>query len=289
AAALANKMKATVMVVVAEDALSILESAADIGIPTLTTLILGPQPLGAVLRKRIDETATAGVRIISTYGFAEGRALWAECAQGAGKADAGYHVSPDVQMFESISPRTLAPARRGEAGEVVFTGLDQRGTALVRYRPGDVSMNGIVIGRCPYCGRTVERILGPMRRANNLVELQVGGTETLAVDVETIADALAHPALKAWQVEIAKSDGDPHGADEVFVLIDPVGGQDAGSLAVELDQAFRDEIGFSPTQFIVSSRAAGGVVDMRPVPVPAQSSNGSDEAPLVRLFRTPGQ
>ena len=292
AAALANKMGATVLFVVADDALPILDAAGEDGIPTLKTLILGPQPVGAVLRRRLSEAVGPAVKIIGTYGFAEARALWAECAEGAGKPDVGYHVSPDLQLFEVISTRTLAPVRQTEPGEIVFTGLDQRGTALVRYRPGDVTMNGIVLGRCPYCGRVVDRILGPVRRAHNLLELQFAGSDPIAVDVEVLADALAHPWLAAWQVEIGKTDGDPRGPDEVYVLYEPLAGRDPGHLAVELDKVFRDDVGFSPTQFVLTTRASGGVVDLRPVPVASdvvRSSNGDGEAPLVRLWRTPGQ
>ena len=291
AAALAKKTHASVVVAIAEDALLLLEAAGESGLPALRQLVLGPGPLGPTLRKRLSESAGPQVRIVGTYGFAEGRTLWAECLQGSGSPDAGYHLSGDLQIFEIISPRERRTVKPGEPGEVVFTGLDHRGTALARYRPGDVAMGGLVPGRCRYCGRLVDRIIGPIRRAGNLIELQLGGEDLMAVDVETLADALAHPALQAWQVEVRKSEGDPRGPDELYVLFDPKGKKDPGQVAAELDRVFRTEIGFSPTQFVLSDRAKGGVVDLRPIPVEAGSvlvsAGWHEDSPRVRLWRTP--
>lgn len=291
AAALATKSHSSVVVAIAEDALSMMEAAGERGLPALRQLVLGPGPLGPALRKRLVESVGPRVRIVGTYGFAEGRTLWAECLQGSGSPDVGYHLSGDLEILEIISPRERRNVKPGEAGEVVFTGLDHRGTALARYRPGDVAMGGLVSGRCRYCGRLVDRIVGPIRRAENLIELQFGGEEPTALDVETLADALAHPALAAWQVEVRKSEGDPRGPDELYVLFDPKGRKDPGQVAAELDRVFRTEIGFSPTQFVLSDRAKGGVVDLRPVPVEAGSvmvaAGWHEDSPRVRLWRTP--
>lgn len=291
AMALAKKSYSSVIVAIAGEVSSLFEAAGDERLPALRLVILGPGPLGPVLRSRLSEQAGPRVRIVSTYGFAEGRTLWAECIQGSGDLDTGFHISADLEIVEMISPREKQAVRAGEPGEIVYTGLDQRGTAFARYRPGDVAMGGLVTGRCPHCGRFVDRIVGPIRRAENLMELQLPGEGALAVDVESLADALAHPALQAWQVEVRKSDGDPRGPDEVYVLFDPKRNKDPGRVAAELDRVFRTEIGFSPTQFVLSDRAKGGVVDLRPIPVEAQgialTAGRQEDSPRVRLWRTP--
>jgi len=145
--------------------------------------------------------------------------------------------------------------------------LEQRGTALIRYRPGDVAMGGVKFGNCPYCERVVERIIGPVRRARNLIELRLAGTQTVAIDVELLNDLLTHPGLEAWKVEVGKSDDDPRGVDEVLVLFSTKEKADPATVAVELDRQFRAEAGFSPTQFVLSEVAEPGVVDLRPIPV----------------------
>lgn len=262
-----------------EDALRFMQSAPDLS--QLRTVILGPQPLAPALRSRLAQIVSEEVKIVCTYGFAEARAAWAECREGAGKPDVGYHSQPDLQIFESISP----------TGEIAFTSLEQRGTALARYLPGDVAAGGIVLGPCPYCHRIVERMVGPVRRAANLLRLQLAGGAPLAVDVEELVSVLAHPAVLRWQVEVTKTEGDPHGADELFVLYKPRANADPARVAIELNKSFRQELGICATQFVVSDRAAGGVVDLRPLLVEAASAGtpASDkDAPLVRLWRTPG-
>lgn len=279
---------ATVLIARAEDALAVLEKGED-RLANLRLLILAPEPVSAGLRSRLIEAA-GSLRIVSTYRFAEGRALWAECIEGAGSPDAGFHLSPDLELIETISPSTGEPAGGSEPGEIVFTGLDQRGTALARYRPGDVAVGGLVPGRCPYCGRIVDRIVGPVVRASNLIQITLAGTDRVTVDVEAFAEALAHPGLASWQVEIGKEDGDPRGDDEVFVHFTPKKDRDPAVLAVELDRLFQSEIGFSPSQFVVQENAGNGIIDTRPVPVGNRQSsvaNDPDASSHVRLWRRP--
>jgi len=294
AAALIRRAGPSVLVMHPDDVIPIFGEATEAGSSSVGTLILGPAPLGSIGKKRTLEAVGSGVRVLATYGFAEGRTLWAECAEGAGQPDAGFHLSPDMELIEMISLRTQAAVKTGEPGEIVFTGLDQRGTALARYRPGDVAIGGFRHGRCPYCRRSVGRLIGPIRRAENLIELQLAGHDRTTIDVETLADALSHPAVAEWQVEVGKADGDSRAPDELFVLFKARSGADPGRLAVELDRIIRTEVGLTPTQFVQTDRAAGGVLDLRPVrvedrrpPVPSGGNGGGEEAPLVRLWRPP--
>lgn len=263
-AALARKINATVIFAMAADVLDLLEAAGEEGIPTLERVILSPELPVEGMKSRIAEAAGPRTAVVSTYGFAEGRALWAECAEGAAYPDTGYHINPDLEILETVSAQTGVPVRSGELGEIVFTGLDQRGTALARYRPGDVAMGGLAHGRCPYCGRNVERILPPVRRASNLLYIQFPGEDPLVLDMQTLSSALAHPKVASWEVEVAKTDGEPASPDEVYVLFSPRGGADPGLVAIELDRVLRAEAGFSPTQFVLSDRGGGKVVDLRP-------------------------
>ncbi|MEO7803459.1 MAG: AMP-binding protein [Actinomycetota bacterium] len=244
AVSLAKNLGVTAVVAEAEDALRFMQKAGHID--GLRVLIMGPRQVAPALRQRIQETAPS-LKLVSTYGFAEARALWAECSEGA-----GYHSSPDLQIFEA-----------GPDGEIAFTSLEQRGTALARYRPGDVAAGGVVLGPCPYCQRMVERVVGPLSRAANLLRLQFAGKDPLAVDVEELVRVVAHPGVISWQVEVTKTDHDPNGADELLVLFKPGTKADPARVAVELDASFRQELGFSPTQFVVSERGACRIVDQR--------------------------
>lgn len=253
-AALANKTLTTVMVGRAEDLLNVVETSG--GIDSLRTLILAPERVSPTLKRRIRESVGDRVSVISTYGFSEGRSLWTECREGSYYPDAGFHGS-GYELFETIQP-----------GEIAFTGIDHRGTALVRYQPGDVAAGGIRKGGCPYCGRTVDRIMGPIIRSANFIEINLAGEDPLPMDVERFQEALAHPSLASWQVEVAKADGDSRGPDEVFVLFEPREGRHPAEVSVELDRIFKVDLGLSPTQLILSDRGMGKVVDLRPADLP---------------------
>jgi phenylacetate-CoA ligase len=288
AAALAVKSRATVIVARALDLLDMLEAAGDARLPDLRTILLAPESMPPGLRKRVAEAVGPGVRLVETYGFAEGRSIWVECASGAGHPDAGFHTTGDLEIFEAVSIRTGEPVNYGELGEIVFTGLDQRGTALARYRPGDIAVGGLMRGRCPYCGRTVDRLIGPIRRSTSLLSLHLAGSEPVAIDVDALATAIAHPALAGWQIEVRKSEGDPRGADEVYVMYVPAPNRDAGQLAVDLDRAFRKDIGLSVTQFVLSEKVEDGVVDLRPVPAEPIGADGwAKSGGRIRLWRHP--
>lgn len=251
AAELARRVRAAAVAGWAGELVALLEAGAP---PELRTLVLGPEEVPPGTRSRL--AAMTGARIVGTYGFAEGRTVWPECSEGSRYPDAGYHTSPETDLVEVTGAAAL------EGGEVLYTGLDHRGTALLRYRPGDLA-GGLRRGKCPYCGRWGDRILGPVRRAGAAFTVRLGGGASLSVDPGALAAVFAHPGLAAWQVEVAKTSGDPRGDDDVVVLYRPRPGVDAGSLAVELDRELQARTGLSPTQFVVSDRTVGGVVDLR--------------------------
>ncbi|MGH9195578.1 MAG: AMP-binding protein, partial [Acidimicrobiia bacterium] len=100
AAALALKSGATVIVGRAEDTLMVMEASG--GIDTLRTLILGPERVSPVLRRRIQEEAGDQVSVVATYGFSEARGFWAECMQGSLHPDSGFHLT-GLEIVEVIS------------------------------------------------------------------------------------------------------------------------------------------------------------------------------------------
>ncbi len=261
AASLAKSSGATVMLARASDALDVLEAAGSL--PDLKVLILAPEPVGQSLKYRIHEMAGDAVDIVSTYQFAEGRAVWAECRQGSASAEAGYHTYPDFDVVEILLRRSDALAPLGQPGEVAFTGLDQRGTALMRYRPGDVATGGIRTGRCPFCNRNLDRVLGPIRRTEKLIPIHLKESSAMEMDADVVAEVMAHPAVAAWGVEIRKAP-DGGGRDEVYVYFRPGGSVNVASMVAEIDARLRSEAGFAPSQLIKSASTTPGFVDRRP-------------------------
>lgn len=260
-AALARKVGATVLIGRAEDVLQTLEAQPE-GIPSLQRIILGPGPASDTLRARIQAAAGSDVRVVSSYYFAEGRSAWVECAEGAGK-DAGFHTYPDFDLFETVSLKDGSVLRQAEPGEVAYTGLDQRGTAVARYLPGDVSMGGLRKGRCPYCGRVCDRLVGPIRRTDEIVPIQLPGSDRGFLDKQVVSEILSRPDVASWQLEVSKVDDDPRAGDEVVVLFDSERSL-APEIARRLEEAFSKSAGFTPTQFVFSRRGERRIVDLRP-------------------------
>ena len=123
-----------------------------------------------------------GCRVFDSYGSAEMVALVTECEQGS------LHVSPEVGVVELL--RDGRPARAGEVGELVCTGLLNEAMPLIRYRTGDAAVQGS--GPCP-CGRplaTLERLEG---RVDDLLWTRdgraIGRLDPVFKGVENVAES----------------------------------------------------------------------------------------------------
>lgn len=227
--------------------------------PELKTMILSPRVTPASLRRELEEAAGPQTKVLATYGFAEGRALWVECSEGGGGG--GFHTYPDYDLFEALVPGTQTPVDPSQGGELVFTGLNQRGTALARYRPGDI-VQAVQSGICPYCGRNVDRIMGPVQRVGRLITVRAEGSPPVEIDEEVLNDVMSHPDLAGWQLEVTTLSGRSNGYDDLCLLFRPRGEKDPGALAVELDAILRRKLGLSP-QMVLSDRTGGGLLDLR--------------------------
>ena len=77
----------------------------------------------------------------------------------------GVHLNPEFYYWEVLDPETEKPVNWGEPGVLVFSHIDWRGTALLRYWTGDLVSGGMVWERCPSCGLTLPRVFTPIVRA----------------------------------------------------------------------------------------------------------------------------
>ena len=107
------------------------------------------------------EKAGAYPSVVEAYTVPECKQSMPGCPGGH-----GYHTYPDVHIWECVDPKTGEPVSPGDPGELVFTNIDGRGTTLLRYRTGDIAEGGIVYETCEMCGRTVPRLIGPIRKKN---------------------------------------------------------------------------------------------------------------------------
>src|SRR5207302_5618883 len=102
--------------------------------------------------------------VVGTYGFTEAKLAWPECPFPHDQPSSGYHLYPDLAIIEVIDPQTGETQPTGKPGEVVFTPLDARGSVALRYRTSDYTDGGLTYEPCPYCGRSLPRLLGNISR-----------------------------------------------------------------------------------------------------------------------------
>jgi len=119
------------------------------------------------LKKLMSGVMARNTLVQRIYFLSEAKSGWAECEPGQ-----GYHINPDHVLVEIIDPESGEVKGEREAGEVVITNLDARGTVFLRFRTGDIATGGLTTQPCEKCGRTVPRILGDIERRALFFELQ---------------------------------------------------------------------------------------------------------------------
>jgi phenylacetate-coenzyme A ligase PaaK-like adenylate-forming protein len=243
-AACLQLVPATVLALASGEAAAVLDDLDEAGAPlqALRTVLL----VGAPSDEERAEVAAAldriGVRatVLAVHAPEGHRLLWGECPKGGH----GLHTYPDLDVVELIDPETGDAAT---TGELVLTQLGLRGTALLRWRTGDLA-ESVTTASCPGCGRTVPRVVGVQRGA--LVPTLALRAGTKAVDLRGVAAALEGRAdLADWRVVVGPSPRD--GADELLVHVVARGDEDPTDVAVAVARDLRAAAGLLPTQVIV--------------------------------------
>ncbi|HDS29779.1 MAG TPA: phenylacetate--CoA ligase family protein [Firmicutes bacterium] len=192
-------------------------------------VVLGAERVNAGLKRKLagflESMGSKNPAILSTYGFTEARTAWIECpTDDTINKSTGYHLYPDLEIFEIVDPETGEEVPEGESGEVAYTSLDWRGTVVLRYLNGDYARGGIVTSRCPSCGRLAPRLTTDLTRQTDVNELKVMSkvqkVKGTLVDFNEFFPILSELTdVVEWQVEITKRNEDPHDLDEIHLHI----------------------------------------------------------------------
>jgi phenylacetate-CoA ligase len=137
--------------------------AARRGLPrpgSLRVVITNAEPLLPWQRDAIAEGLCPSVR--ETYGMAEIAAAGSECPRGV------LHQWPDAGWVETWSDAEDGPARAGETGRLVCTGLLNRDMPLIRYAVGDRGQTATPESPCA-CGRALPVFSAIEGRSNDLL------------------------------------------------------------------------------------------------------------------------
>jgi hypothetical protein len=245
---------ATVLALPAADAAEVLDALDEAGaaLSELRTLLLVGAPDDDERARAADALTRAGVEaaVLGVHVPDGHRLAWAECREGDGRT--GLHTYPDLELVEVVDAETGERGGAGGLSELVLTQLGLRGTALLRWRTGDV-VDGVTSDPCPACGRTVPRVLGARRAA--LVPVLDLTEGAVAVDVRAVTGAvLGRSEVADWRVDLRPRPRD--GADRLLVHIDVYRGHDAAALAVDVAQAVRAAAGLLPSQVVVHDDGA---------------------------------
>jgi phenylacetate-CoA ligase len=235
----------------------VLHLAAETGLrwENLRCLVLGGEKVSDGLRRKFRDLAcelgAAHVDVMATYGFTEAKLAWAECPSSCGQVSAGYHLYPDLGIVEVVNPRTGEVVPDGQPGEIVFTPLDARGTAVLRYRTGDFIDGGMTWEPCPHCHRTVPRLVGNISRSSEIREMNLDKIKGTLVDLnelEHVLDDAAH--VGTWQVELRKVHDDPLELDEIVLHVQKTNGVDETQLRRDLSERCSERIDIHPNRIV---------------------------------------
>ena len=234
---------ATALAVPAAEAARVVDDLDEAGAPLggLRVVLLVGAPSEDERTAAAEALVRAGLNpaLLAVHAPDGHRLLWGEC--GAGN---GLHSYPDLDLVQLVAPENGAPA---DAGEVVLTQLGMRGSAMLRWRTGDLA-EGVETSRCPGCGRRVPRLMGVERAA--LVPTLALRQGSRAVDLRGVAAALEGRAdVVDWRVVVGPSVRD--GADELLVHLRPHAADDASDVAVGVARDVRAAAGLLPTQVVV--------------------------------------
>lgn len=220
---------------------------------SVKTVVLGaervPPGMKDKIREMLEEMGARNVAVFGTYGFTEARMAFAECPTTDSGTYTGYHLYPDLAVFEVIDPKTGDVVPPGDDGELVFTPLTGRGSTVFRYRTGDRVRGGIHYEPCPHCGRTVPRISSDLSRESSMKDLQLLKVKGTLVNLEDCAEILGNlPEVEEWQVELRKKDDDPLEVDQVVVHLALREGSNREQTMHKVKEAFKTGVEISPNR-----------------------------------------
>jgi phenylacetate-CoA ligase len=147
-----------------------------------------------------------------------------------------------------VDPGTGRPLPDGERGPLAITHLDRRGTVLIRCLVGDVV--SIARDPCPHCGRTAERIVGPVTRGKDLVKVK----GMLVNPALLLARLQAVPGIAEFQLVVGRPHGDL-GMDDMLLRLAPHPRADAEAVAAEAVAAAQAAVGVRPRVVLEPARA----------------------------------
>lgn len=145
-----------------------------------------------------------------SYGITEIQGGFVECCPGGGF----HNPLPEDIHVQVVDPESHQPLPDGERGLVVISHLNRRGTLLLRYSTGDLSM--LSRSACPHCGATTDRFTEMPQRADDLVKIKGMLVNPTVVE----AAVLAVEGVSEYQALVERENmADPFSMDRLRIRI----------------------------------------------------------------------
>jgi phenylacetate-coenzyme A ligase PaaK-like adenylate-forming protein len=195
------------------------------------------------LRRCLRAAGAAGHAVFDRYGSTE-MGAFAQCVE-----DGDWHnPAPEIQYHEVIDAATGSVLPDGARGLLAITHLHRRGTVLLRFVIGDEV--ALTRAPCPHCGRTSERIVGPVVRAKDLVKVK-----GMLVNPAVLLDAIrAVEGVDEFQAIVQRTDErDPFSMDELVVRVSTAAG-DRTALAERIAERAHAAVRVTPRVEFASAR-----------------------------------
>lgn len=200
-----------------------------------------PEASRAELSQCLARAGAPGAQISISYGATEMQGGMVECRPGA-----GYHnPAPDQFHLEIVDPETLHPVQDGSEGLVLLTHLKRRGTVLLRYVLGDLSVR--TRERCPHCGSSTDRLVTMPRRVDQLVKIK-GMLVNPGVMVQAAQELLSG---REFQFVISRQIENDALSPDTLTLRVAGGSEDPGVLLQRLADRIKSAVGVTPNVEIV--------------------------------------
>ncbi|MGG5817417.1 phenylacetate--CoA ligase family protein [Falsiroseomonas sp. HW251] len=190
------------------------------------------------LLARLTAAGATGAQVSISYGMTEIQGGLVECAAGAGL----HNPHPEAIAVDVVDPETHRPLPDGQEGLILVSHMRRRGTLLLRYAVGDLGVRSTA--PCPHCGRVTERIVGPLRRADELTKVR-GMLVNPALAVAAVEGVAA---VHDFRFEIAREG--VLGMDDLALLVVPEPG---AAPEAELAAKVKSAIGVTPRVVLVEA------------------------------------
>lgn len=198
------------------------------------------------IRRCLRELGALGTTVFDRYGSTE-LGAFAQCREEG----EWHNPAPEIQYHEIVDPETGRRLPDGERGMLAVTHLDRRGTVLIRFLVGDSL--ALLRTPCPSCGRSGDRLVGPVTRGGDLVKVK-----GMLINPTVLLGALDGIAgIEELQVVVQRQDpNDPHSMDEMLVRV-AAPGHDQALLSREIIGRAQDAVRVRPrVEFVAAQDAA---------------------------------